>query len=262
MRVLLDLLLPPHCPGCGREGTLLCERLPPASAATSDLNRPERPSDLPWRCRSISCSSNGCATFSGPVREAIHALKYGGERRLGEPLAAALAERWAHVGVGAEIGDVGTSPPDAATRARFRPSGGTGPRDGHAAGAAAARMPRTTPSNGGPARARTDGPSRQHRWRVRSSPRAVTAVDGALGARRGRHPHDRGHPERVCSGAVGRAGPGRVGYHGRTRSLAPPLPIRHPCVRDAIVPPGPMIEGHMAAGRRPQTRTRIEQKRR
>jgi ComF family protein len=44
-----------------------------------------------------------CATFSGPVREAIHALKYGGERRLVEPLAEALAERWARAGAGGDL---------------------------------------------------------------------------------------------------------------------------------------------------------------
>jgi ComF family protein len=35
-----------------------------------------------------------CAAFTGPVRAAVHALKYGGERRLVEPLAALMAERW------------------------------------------------------------------------------------------------------------------------------------------------------------------------
>jgi len=44
-----------------------------------------------------------CATYSGPVREAIHALKYGGERRLVEPLAEALAERWARAGAGGDL---------------------------------------------------------------------------------------------------------------------------------------------------------------
>ena len=44
-----------------------------------------------------------CATFSGPVRTAIHALKYRGERRLVEPLAAALAERWQRAGAGGDL---------------------------------------------------------------------------------------------------------------------------------------------------------------
>jgi ComF family protein len=44
-----------------------------------------------------------CGTYSGPVRAALHALKYGGERRLVAPLGAALAERWSCVSAGGDI---------------------------------------------------------------------------------------------------------------------------------------------------------------
>jgi ComF family protein len=44
-----------------------------------------------------------CASFSGPVRSAVHALKYGAERRLVAPLADAMAARWARVGVGGSL---------------------------------------------------------------------------------------------------------------------------------------------------------------
>jgi len=44
-----------------------------------------------------------CAMYSGPVRAALHALKYGGERRLAEPLASALADRWRQAGRGSEV---------------------------------------------------------------------------------------------------------------------------------------------------------------
>jgi ComF family protein len=44
-----------------------------------------------------------CAMYSGPVRSAIHALKYGGQRRLVEPLAEAIAERWLHAGAGGQV---------------------------------------------------------------------------------------------------------------------------------------------------------------
>jgi ComF family protein len=44
-----------------------------------------------------------CAAFSGPVRDALHALKYRGERRLAGPLGAALAERWSAVGRGGQV---------------------------------------------------------------------------------------------------------------------------------------------------------------
>ena len=58
-----------------------------------------------------------CAPFSGTVRSALHAIKYGGEQRLAEPLGAAVARRWARIGVGA---DVVTHVPVHADRARTR----------------------------------------------------------------------------------------------------------------------------------------------
>ena len=44
-----------------------------------------------------------CAPFAGSVRAALHELKYASERRHAEPLGAAVARRWARVGVGAEV---------------------------------------------------------------------------------------------------------------------------------------------------------------
>lgn len=44
-----------------------------------------------------------CASFTGPVRAAVHALKYDGERRLVEPLAAAMASRWQRAGRGGDL---------------------------------------------------------------------------------------------------------------------------------------------------------------
>lgn len=41
--------------------------------------------------------------YSGPVRDALHALKYRGERRLAEPLAEALAARWQRSGRGGDM---------------------------------------------------------------------------------------------------------------------------------------------------------------
>jgi len=44
-----------------------------------------------------------CATFGGPVRDALHALKYRGDRRLTPVLAGAIAERWRRAGRGGEV---------------------------------------------------------------------------------------------------------------------------------------------------------------
>jgi predicted amidophosphoribosyltransferase len=44
-----------------------------------------------------------CAAFRGVVRDTLHGLKYKGEQRLADPAGAAIARRWARVGVGAEV---------------------------------------------------------------------------------------------------------------------------------------------------------------
>lgn len=44
-----------------------------------------------------------CAPFEGLVRTALHALKYGGERRLAWVLGEAIAERWRSAGAGGSV---------------------------------------------------------------------------------------------------------------------------------------------------------------
>lgn len=102
MRFILDLLLPPRCPGCGREGEVLC------AGCSRSLERrihepPGVPIGLPAALPHGLVQAEWCAAFSGPARAAIHALKYDGERRLGEPLGLLLARRWAHAGVGGDL---------------------------------------------------------------------------------------------------------------------------------------------------------------
>lgn len=102
MRRALDLLLPPVCAGCGREGTALCERCsvplarrlaePPGMPIGLLAPLPRELVQLEW-----------CGTYSGPVRDALHALKYRGERRLGAVLGRAMAERWRRAGRGGEV---------------------------------------------------------------------------------------------------------------------------------------------------------------
>ncbi len=101
-RALLDLLVPPRCPGCGLEGAVLCETC--SRPLRRRLFEPAgRPLGLPAALPPGLVQVEWCATFSGPVRTAIHALKYRGERRLVEPLAAALAERWQRAGAGGDL---------------------------------------------------------------------------------------------------------------------------------------------------------------
>ncbi len=112
----LDLALPPTCAGCGAEGQLFCKNCRPS--LESRLERPGGVAigliaDIPRPLLQLEW----CSPFVGPVRKALHALKYAGERRLAEPLGAALATRWRHAGAG---GDVLVPVPIHADRARER----------------------------------------------------------------------------------------------------------------------------------------------
>jgi ComF family protein len=112
----LDAALPANCVGCGREGPPLCETCSPA--LDRRLEAPAgMPIGLPGDLPAPLLQLDWCAPFSGSVRSALHAIKYGGEQRLAEPLGAAVARRWARVGVGA---DLVTHVPVHAERARIR----------------------------------------------------------------------------------------------------------------------------------------------
>jgi ComF family protein len=98
----LDLAFPANCSGCGREGAPLCPACLPALDAR--LTVPGgTPLGLPAEIPSPLLQLEWCAPFAGPVRTALHDLKYAGERRLAEPLGAAVGRRWGRVGVGAQV---------------------------------------------------------------------------------------------------------------------------------------------------------------
>jgi ComF family protein len=98
----LDLAFPAECAGCGVEGHLLCPRCAPMLDTRLDAP-PGVPIGLPGDIPEPLLQLEWCAPFHGPVRAAIHALKYGGLRRLAEPLGGAIARRWARVGIGADL---------------------------------------------------------------------------------------------------------------------------------------------------------------
>jgi ComF family protein len=116
MHALLDLLLPPTCPGCGQEGAIIC-----AGCARWLARRLEEPAGvplgLPWPLPPGLVQLEWCAAFTGPVRAAIHAHKYRGDRRLAEPLGRAIADRWRRVG---DTGDVVVHVPVHASKLRDR----------------------------------------------------------------------------------------------------------------------------------------------
>lgn len=114
---LWDLLFPPRCAACGARDGEFCRRCraglrwiePPLCARCGDplAARPARPQvggavpppgTAPARCAACEVAppafavARSLAVYEGPLREAVHALKYQGVRRVGEALGALLAE--------------------------------------------------------------------------------------------------------------------------------------------------------------------------
>ncbi len=75
----LDLVFPPYCVHCGRVGSLLCPRCVASIAPSEPRHLPEF--EQIWVV----------GHFDGAVRDAVHALKYDGMRRVAEPLGDLLA---------------------------------------------------------------------------------------------------------------------------------------------------------------------------
>ena len=98
----LDLALPATCAGCGREGAALCVDCLPALDARLDL-APGAPIGLPGDVPEPLAQVEWCASFGGVARRAVHRLKYAGDRRLGEPLGAAVGRRWLRAGAGGDV---------------------------------------------------------------------------------------------------------------------------------------------------------------
>jgi ComF family protein len=102
MQAAIDLLLPPACPGCGAEGRPMCSscRRPLDRRLAEPAGVPVGlPASLPLGLVQLEW----CAAFTGPVRSAVHALKYDGERRLAATLGEAIAARWRRVAIGGDV---------------------------------------------------------------------------------------------------------------------------------------------------------------
>jgi len=100
--LLLDLLFPPRCAGCGRVGVLLCGKC----LARFEPIRPPvcrwcgRPNPHDGLCRSCEHTPSpldgisAAAVFAPPLRDVIHVFKYGNGRGLAPALARPMAAAW------------------------------------------------------------------------------------------------------------------------------------------------------------------------
>lgn len=94
---IADLALPPRCVGCDAEGALLCAGCEPGLYGRRGIP-PGAPVGMPSHVPLPLVVHEWCTAYGGIGRPAIHALKYGGERRLAEPLGRAMAGRWREAG--------------------------------------------------------------------------------------------------------------------------------------------------------------------
>ncbi len=107
----LDLLFPPRCAGCRRNGALLCPAcwqtmqpltLPFCDQCSAPLSTPD---EICTACQYKRLQLHGlrCVNiYQGPLRKAIHALKYDGQQRLAGPLGVLLAEAFQRYGMHAD----------------------------------------------------------------------------------------------------------------------------------------------------------------
>lgn len=108
---VLDLLFPSRCAGCGRPGWSWC----PSCAAAASLLLPPVCSlcGIPWsrgercpRCEADPLHLDGvrsCYIYSGPIRQALHRLKFHGRYRLAQTMAMWMLEGWARFTMEADL---------------------------------------------------------------------------------------------------------------------------------------------------------------
>lgn len=101
---LLDLLFPPRCAGCGRTGAVLCARCFAAIQSPTTPLCPRCGRQLSAAATTGVCAAcaaghdprhldaaRACAAYDGPLRNAVLALKFRGQRRVAQPLGRLLA---------------------------------------------------------------------------------------------------------------------------------------------------------------------------
>ena len=101
-QALLDLVFPPRCAACHRSGAWLCAdcqaAIPPMpTPVCARCGRPIRRPGLCSLCHREPpplSAIRAAAVFGGPLRPAIHCLKYKGQRDLAQPLGALMARAW------------------------------------------------------------------------------------------------------------------------------------------------------------------------
>jgi len=113
-QVLLDILFPPRCAGCGQLGSVFCRscqarvipvRTPVCVRCGHPLAAPAEATlcDFCRRTRSPIDGITSTAVYAPPLREAIHHFKYRNGRALAAPLAQRMVTCWQDTGLRADL---------------------------------------------------------------------------------------------------------------------------------------------------------------
>lgn len=98
-RAALELLFPTPCAGCGRDGGIICPscaaQLTPLTAPYCPTCAAPGPNQICAWCQQFPRGFDSLRApfrFEGPLRQAIHRLKYNGEKTAAKPLAALMSQ--------------------------------------------------------------------------------------------------------------------------------------------------------------------------
>ena len=212
------------CVGCGREGAAVVRRVRCRPSTRGSRRPPASRSGCPRTSRLRSCSSTGARRSAG--RSAPRCTRSSTAASNGSPSrsGAAVARRWARIGVGGGRRRARAGPRRAAPR-----RGATTRRSSSPAVAARELglpyvAPLVTRERATIAQFDLDrrDRARQRRRRIRGGrgPRARARDPRAVGPARRRRRHDRRHPGRVRRRALERAGAlGDLGHHRGPRAM-------------------------------------------
>ncbi|MGH2494113.1 MAG: ComF family protein [Ktedonobacteraceae bacterium] len=105
MQRVLDLLYPPQCAGCQRNGYVLCSaclaQIRPLTSICQRCSTPLSAGGMCASCQSSPLKLSGLRAVSAyqePLRSFIHALKYDGNTRLAQPLGGLLVQAYRAAG--------------------------------------------------------------------------------------------------------------------------------------------------------------------
>ena len=98
-RAALDLIFPTPCAGCGRDGGIICPscagRLTPLTAPYCPICAAPGSGGICAECQNFPRGFDSLRApyrFEGLIRDAIHRLKYNGEKTAAKPLAALMCQ--------------------------------------------------------------------------------------------------------------------------------------------------------------------------